>query len=51
MVATKFYSGHDDEAPYVNWSECINTSPDNLLQMEICFLNAIDWKVYNLILL
>lgn len=46
MVATKFYSGHDDEAPYVNWSECINTTPDNLLQMELSFLNAIDWKVY-----
>lgn len=46
MVATKFYSGHDDEAPYVNWAECLNTSPDNLLQMELSFLNAIDWKVY-----
>lgn len=44
MVATKFYSGHDDEAPYVNWAEC--TSSDNLLQMELSFLNAIDWKVY-----
>ncbi|XP_031618827.1 protein CNPPD1 isoform X2 [Contarinia nasturtii] len=46
MVATKFYSGHDDEAPYVNWSECANMTPDNLLEMELSFLNAIDWKVY-----
>lgn len=46
MVATKFYSGHDDEAPYVNWAECINVSPENLLQMELSFLNSIDWKVY-----
>lgn len=46
MVATKFYSGHDDEAPYVNWSECMNITPDNLLQMELTFLNAMDWKVY-----
>lgn len=46
MVATKFYSGHDDEAPYVNWAECMNVTNENLLQMEISFLNAIDWKVY-----
>lgn len=46
MVATKFYSGHDDEAPYVNWAECSNTTSDNLLQMELLFLNAIDWKIY-----
>lgn len=46
MVATKFYSGHDDEAPYVNWAECANMTPDNLLDMELSFLNAIDWKVY-----
>lgn len=46
MVATKFYSGHDDDVPYVNWAECANMTPDNLLQMEIAFLNAIDWKVY-----
>lgn len=46
MVATKFYSGHDDEAPYVNWAECMNTTSDNLLQMELSFLNAIDWTVY-----
>lgn len=46
MVATKFYSGHDDEAPYVNWAECLSTTPDNLLQMELSFLSAIDWKVY-----
>lgn len=46
MVATKFYSGHDDEAPYVNWAECANTTADNLLQMELAFLTAIDWKVY-----
>lgn len=44
MVATKFYSGHDDDAPYLNWSECM--SSDNLLEMELSFLNAIDWKVY-----
>lgn len=44
MVATKFYSGHDDEAPYVNWTECLNS--DILLEMELSFLNAIDWKVY-----
>lgn len=44
MVATKFYSGHDEEAPHVNWSECLNS--DNLLEMELSFLNAIDWKVY-----
>lgn len=46
MVATKFYSGHDDEAPYVNWSECANMTSDNLLQMEIAFLTALDWKVF-----
>lgn len=44
MVATKFYSGHDEEAPHVNWTECMNS--DNLLEMELSFLNAIDWKVY-----
>lgn len=44
MVATKFYSGHDEELEYVNWAEC--TASDNLLQMELSFLNAIDWKVY-----
>lgn len=44
MVATKFYSGHDDEVPHVNWAEC--TNGDSLLQMELSFLNAIDWKVY-----
>lgn len=46
MVATKFYSGHDDEAPYVNWAECMNVNSENLLQMELSFLNSIDWKVY-----
>lgn len=46
MVATKFYSGHDDEAPYVNWAEYANMTPDNLLQMELAFLCALDWKVY-----
>lgn len=46
MVATKFYSGHDEEAPFVNWAECVNTSSAKLLQMELSFLNAIDWKVY-----
>lgn len=46
MVATKFYSGHDDEAPYVNWSECTNMTSDNLLQMELAFLTALDWKVF-----
>lgn len=46
MVATKFSSGHDDEAPYVNWAECMNVSPDALFDMELGFLNAIDWKVY-----
>lgn len=44
MVATKFYSGHDDEAPYVNWAECING--ENLLEMELAFLNAINWNIY-----
>lgn len=44
MVATKFYSGHDEETPHVNWTECLNS--DNLLEMELSFLNAIDWKVY-----
>lgn len=42
MVATKFYSGHDDEAPHLNWAECI----DNVLEMELSFLDAINWKVY-----
>lgn len=46
MVATKFYSGHDDEAPYVDWAECMNVSSDTLLDMELAFLNALDWKVY-----
>lgn len=46
MVATKFYSGHDDEVPYVNWSECANMTSDKLLQMELAFLTALDWKVY-----
>lgn len=46
MVATKFYNGHDDDAPYVNWAECMNKTSDNLLQMELSFLNAIDWAVY-----
>lgn len=46
MVATKFYSGHDDDSPHVNWAECLNTTPDNLLQMELSFLNAINWRVY-----
>lgn len=46
MVATKFYSGHDDEVPYVNWAECMNVNSENLLQMELSFLNSIDWKVY-----
>lgn len=44
MVATKFYSGHDDEVPNVNWTEFLNN--DDLLEMELSFLNAIDWKVY-----
>lgn len=44
MVATKFYSGHDDEAPSVDWTEC--ASSESLLQMELSFLDAIDWKVY-----
>lgn len=46
MVATKFSSGHDDEAPHVNWAECMNVSSDALFDMELAFLNAIDWKVY-----
>lgn len=46
MVATKFYSGHDEEAPYVNWAESINTTSDNLLAMELSFLSAIDWNVF-----
>lgn len=46
MVATKFYSGHDEEVPYVNWSECANMTSDNLLQMELAFLTALDWKVF-----
>lgn len=46
MVATKFYSGHDDEEPYVNWAEYMHTTSDHLLQIELSFLNAIDWRVY-----
>lgn len=44
MVATKFYSGHDDEAPHVNWTDCMNS--ENLLELELSFLNAIDWNCY-----
>lgn len=46
MVATKFYSGHDDDSPTVNWSELTKTTPDNLLQMELNFLTSLDWNVY-----
>lgn len=46
MIATKFYSGHDDEAPYVNWTECANMTSNDLLEMELNFLTALNWKVY-----
>lgn len=45
MVATKFYSGHDEESS-VNWAEYAEMTPDNLLRMELEFLTALDWKVY-----
>lgn len=46
MVATKFYSGHDDDSPSVNWSELAKTTPENLLQMELNFLSSLNWNVY-----
>lgn len=45
MVATKFYSGHDEDSS-VNWAEYAKMTPDNLLRMELEFLAALDWKVY-----
>lgn len=45
MVATKFYSGHDEESS-INWAEYAKMTPDNLLRMELEFLTALDWKVY-----
>lgn len=45
MVATKFYSGHDEDST-VNWAEYAKTTPDNLLRMELEFLTALDWKIY-----
>lgn len=46
MVATKFYSGHDDDSPSINWCELAKTTPDNLLKMELNFLTNINWNVY-----
>lgn len=46
MVATKFYSGHDDDSPSVNWSELAKTTPENLLRMELNFLSSLNWNVY-----
>lgn len=45
MVATKFYSGHDEESS-INWAEYAKMTPENLLRMELEFLTALDWKVY-----
>lgn len=45
MVATKFYSGHDEDSS-INWAEYAKMTPDNLLSMELEFLSALDWKVY-----
>lgn len=45
MVATKFYSGHDEDSS-INWAEYAKMSPDNLLRLELEFLTALDWKVY-----
>lgn len=45
MVATKFYSGHDEDSS-VNWAEYAKMTPDNLLSMELEFLSALNWRVY-----
>lgn len=45
MVATKFYSGHDEDSS-INWAEYAKMTPDKLLCMELEFLSALDWKVY-----
>lgn len=45
MVATKFYSGHDEDSS-INWAEYAKMTPETLLRTELEFLAALDWKVY-----
>ncbi|XP_065358129.1 protein CNPPD1 isoform X2 [Calliphora vicina] len=46
MISTKFYVGHDEEIYMSDWAEYGNISEDNLKQLELKFLCAIDWNIY-----
>lgn len=46
MVATKFYSGYDEDLYISDWAEYGNMAVDRLKALELEFLVAMDWKIY-----
>lgn len=46
MVATKYYSGYDDDETFPDWAKYGCISHKKLIQMELQFLMAIDWNIY-----
>lgn len=46
MVSTKFYCGYDEDVYVSAWAESGSMSVDHMKELELEFLDAIDWKVY-----
>lgn len=46
MVSTKFYCGYDEDIYLSAWAESGNISVDHMKELELEFLDAIDWRVY-----
>ena len=46
MVATKFYSGHDEDVSLSDWAEYGNMTHEQLVQVELEFLSALNWNIY-----
>lgn len=46
MVATKYYSGYDDDEPFPDWAKYGGLSRKKLAKMELKFLMAINWHIF-----
>uniref|UniRef100_A0A336KZK8 Protein CNPPD1 n=1 Tax=Culicoides sonorensis TaxID=179676 RepID=A0A336KZK8_CULSO len=46
MVSTKFYCGYDEDIYISAWAEYGNMTSDRLKELELDFLDAMNWEIY-----
>ncbi|XP_063698491.1 protein CNPPD1 [Culicoides brevitarsis] len=46
MVSTKFYCGYDEDIYISAWAEYGNMTSDRLKELELDFLDAMEWEIY-----